>query len=135
MRTLIFGGFAFALLLACNSASPTAVALKDTAPAAPAETSEACAELSEKGCLDSATCTLVPQAEAQRGYLCREARPPCETDFKQGTDRAEDCVAKSGCTFDPGRCYCAPDVVCICGGGPPPRCIPEGSADSGESAG
>ena len=94
-----------------------------------------CAALSEAACLESERCTLevvegedsdgkaIP--EGTGGYRCRAAEGPCETGFRQGSHSAEECVARSGCQFIPGRCYCPPGVVCICGGGPPPRCAEE----------
>lgn len=36
------------------------------------------------------------------------------------------CESKEGCKYIPaGPCYCPPNVRCICGGGPPPQCMPE----------
>ena len=87
--------------------------------------SPACAELSEKDCYYSATCTLVPVAETRdSGYFCRDSIPPCETDFRQAFDGDEDCTAKAGCVFHPEYCYCPPDLDCECAGGPPPLWSP-----------
>jgi hypothetical protein len=94
-----------------------------------------CATLSEAACLESERCTLevvegedgagkaIP--EGTGGYRCRAAEGPCEIGFRQGSGSAEECAARPGCRFIPGRCYCPPGVVCICGGGPPPRCAEE----------
>jgi hypothetical protein len=90
-----------------------------------------CARRPEGACLDSTDCTLILDEEAQGGYRCQTAVPPCETGFRQSTGTAEECEEKAGCHFVPGRCYCSPDVVCICGGGPPPQCSAD--PDSGES--
>lgn len=103
--------------LACASAAP------ELAQEAPSPASS-CASFDEGRCLDTAECTLVQEAE-KGPYLCREAAPPCETDFNQAKDTADACTAKQGCRFESGYCYCAPGVTCICGGGPPPRCLAE----------
>lgn len=132
MRGLVSSCFALSLLLACGTTSPAAVPADDGSSAAP-EPSAPCQELGEKACLDSPTCTLVQEDGARRGYRCREASPPCETGFLQGSSTAGECSAKAGCVFDPGHCYCPPDVVCVCGGGPPPGCVAEGSPGSGET--
>jgi hypothetical protein len=116
------------LWMAC--AAP-AGSLEDAPPAA-AEDEKAppCRELTEAACLESGRCTLeviegeeIP--EGTGGYRCRPAQGPCEAGFRQGSDTAETCEAKPGCHFVPGRCYCPPGVVCICGGGPPPTCREE----------
>ncbi|MCB1033733.1 MAG: hypothetical protein KDD47_07860 [Acidobacteria bacterium] len=112
--------FSFSILLACGTAAPSSRAQ---------EAPPACSELGELQCMESADCTLLLDDEAEGGYRCREAVPPCETGFKQGSDSAEACTAKAGCVFQPGRCYCRPDVVCICGGGPPPSCVAAETAE------
>jgi hypothetical protein len=83
----------------------------------------ACARLTELACIDSDRCTLAVTEDGSREYVCREAAGPCETGFRQRGNDADACEAKSGCRFVPGRCYCSPDVTCICGGGPPPQCV------------
>ena len=42
-------------------------------------------------------------------------------DIARTLDGASECNANSGCEFVPAQCYCAPEVVCICGGGRPPQ--------------
>lgn len=38
----------------------------------------------------------------------------------------EYCEKQEGCKYiPPGPCYCPPNVVCACGGGASPKCIPE----------
>jgi hypothetical protein len=78
--------------------------------------------LTELACIDSVDCTLAV-ADGSPEYFCRDAEGPCETGFRQRGDGADACEAKPGCRFVPGRCYCSPDVTCICGGGPPPQCV------------
>lgn len=113
-----------ATLLACSAAPP--VAADDSTPP--------CATRSEQQCIDSPDCTLALVAEDDGGgYLCRDTANACEEGFRQSDGTPEECEAKEGCRFDPGRCYCPPDVVCICGGGPPPSCVPADEADVPEA--
>lgn len=78
-----------------------------------------CAELRPDACLVATACTL----DAEDGeYTCRPASGACEEGLAQ-TDR-DACEARPDCAWDPGRCYCPADVQCICGGGPPARCVP-----------
>lgn len=124
MKAWILIALALFLPLACGAGNPALPSTdQPSADPSPVDAEAVCAELSEKPCMDSPDCTLVPDDEAQGGYLCRQALAPCETGFRQGLDPAADCSAKAGCAFVPGRCYCAPDVTCICGGGPPPSCV------------
>lgn len=83
----------------------------------------ACGQLQELACISSDRCTLVVAGDGSREYLCRDATGRCEIGFRQHGDVAEACESKPGCRFVPGRCYCSPDVTCICGGGPPPQCV------------
>ncbi|MEE8524593.1 MAG: hypothetical protein V3T72_11735 [Thermoanaerobaculia bacterium] len=83
----------------------------------------ACGQLNELACINSGRCSLVVAEDSSHGYLCRDATGPCEIGFRQRGGDAEACAAKPGCRFVPGRCYCSPDVTCICGGGPPPQCV------------
>jgi hypothetical protein len=118
--------------LACGRPVPHSVPVEPPAsapapappPASPPPSSSegACSSLKELACIDSADCTLAV-AEGSREYFCRDAEGPCETGFRQRGDGADACEAKPGCRFVPGRCYCSPDVTCICGGGPPPQCV------------
>ncbi len=77
----------------------------------------------ELQCIDSGDWTLVLVGEWSGQYFCRPAEGPCEQGFLQRTDTEGSCEAKQGCVFDPGFCYCPPDLVCFCGGGPPPQCV------------
>lgn len=77
-----------------------------------------CARLGQGDCIRSPACTLDPVEGG--GYACRAAAGPCEEGLLQ-SDRAA-CEARTGCVWDPGQCYCPEDVVCVCGGGPPPTC-------------
>ncbi len=83
-----------------------------------------CASLTESLCILSAQCTLVLASQLPGSYLCRPARNACEAGFIQRTGTRETCEEKPGCTFQPGFCYCPPDLTCVCGGGPPPQCEP-----------
>ncbi len=112
--------------LACGSTVP------ELAHEAPSSASS-CASFDESQCLETAECTLV-QEEEKGPYLCREAAPPCETNFNQAEDTADSCTAKQGCQYESGYCYCAPGVTCICGGGPPPRCVALDSASQEDSS-
>ncbi len=100
-----------ALALACSD-SPTST------PGSPAER---CAQASELACINSAECTLVQPAPGT--YFCREAVGPCEIGFVQNQGTQQTCEAKPGCAYVFPDCYCAPDVTCVCGGGPPPQCV------------
>ena len=100
-----------ASLASCGEGDPTS-------PQLPAD----CGALSELPCINSSACTLVLADGGVGVYLCREAADACERGFRQRTDTRAACEAKPGCRFVPGVCYCPPDVTCVCGGGPPPRC-------------
>lgn len=116
------------LTLACGGAPPPgpvqgpAEARLETPSDPEPSPGDVCADIGEAACLESADCTLVLDETVEGGYRCRPAKPPCETGFRQGSDTEETCEAQGECRFQPGNCYCAPGVVCICGGGPPPTC-------------
>ena len=97
-----------------------------TALPAMAVVSDACTALNELECIKSAACILV-QLEEQRkigSYSCRSVQGRCEKGFQQwGENQVESCESKPECKYDPGCCYCPPDVQCICGGGSPPQCV------------
>ncbi len=101
---------------ACCSTAPTAA---ETAPALEREARVDCGALSEIACIDSRDCTL--RLGVSEGYVCSPPAGSCEEGFAQRSAMAEDCPAE--CTFVPARCYCAPDVTCICSGGPPAQCV------------
>ena len=85
-----------------------------------------CDAMSESQCIDSSECTLVLASPQPPDYTCVAARNACEQGFVQRTGDATSCEATQGCKFVPGECYCPPDLVCVCGGGPPPQCEPAG---------
>jgi hypothetical protein len=88
-----------------------------------------CSTITELECLHSAECTLVPTE--QRGkYTCRASVGHCEIGFAQEGegDIKQQCEARPGCEFQPGSCFCPPDKVCVCGGGPPAQCVESGKA-------
>jgi len=74
-----------------------------------------CALRDELDCLRLGGCVL-EQSPDTGAYLCRDPLNPCEA-----VDGAcfDDLYA---CEWFPGFCYCPPDVLCGCGGGPPPAC-------------
>jgi len=93
-----------------------------------AQESAACAQLTELECIGSSVCTL-EQVAAHGKYRCREARGRCETGFRQAGegDIKQQCESRPGCAFNPGNCYCPPNLNCFCGGGPPPQCVESGA--------
>ncbi|MDH3402664.1 MAG: hypothetical protein OEP45_03540 [Acidobacteriota bacterium] len=109
------------LLQACGSAGSNGSPPPDvTQPPVEAPRQVACDARDELACLDSSDCTL-RQAE-DKTYYCAEPASACEEGFVQSSATAEACVGE-GCTFVPAVCYCAPDVTCVCGGGPPAQCV------------
>ena len=110
-------------LLGCSQAPAPDPPPPDPPPPPAAE--EPCETQTELACIDSVRCTLELAEDDSREYRCRDAEEPCETGFRQSGGDAEACEAKPGCRFVPGRCYCSPDVTCICGGGPPAQCAEE----------
>ena len=86
---------------------------------------QSCDELTELRCIAAAECTLHQVADAGNGYVCKVAANMCEHGFKQKSGTRSDCESKTGCVFVPQSCYCAPDVICFCGGGPPSQCRPK----------
>ncbi len=83
-----------------------------------------CESASEADCIVSGGCTLVVASERPGDYACVAARNACEEGFLQRDASAEECESKAGCRFVPAECYCPPDLVCVCGGGPPAQCTP-----------
>jgi hypothetical protein len=84
-----------------------------------------CENFTELQCINSADCTLHQLGATVAGYVCKAAADLCEKGFKQKSGTRADCESKDGCVFIPQNCYCAPDVICRCGGGPPSQCQPE----------
>ena len=85
-------------------------------------TADNCEELAELHCINSAECTLHQLGGAGTGYECKSAKNLCERGFKQKSGTVVECESKSGCVFVTQSCYCAPDVICRCGGGAPSQC-------------
>lgn len=90
----------------------------------PAPAGSLCTTLDQAACLDSAACTLVLDASSGGGYRCDIASDFCDSAWRQSADGAAACNERPGCRFEPGQCYCAPGDTCVCGGGPPPACVP-----------
>ena len=88
-----------------------------------AEGPKPCSEFSELDCIHSTECKL-EQAGERGKYACRAATGHCELGFRQAGDGdiRKVCEAIPGCQFEPGSCYCPPNVACFCGGGPPAQC-------------
>lgn len=80
-----------------------------------------CQQLAERDCLASAACTL-KKVKNSTVYQCLPAEDHCELLFRQSEGTKEICEEKQDCEFVPAKCYCPPDVYCICGGGEPPQC-------------
>ncbi len=75
-----------------------------------------CGRLSEADCWKARpTCVLVYGGK-QDAYICRASQNECER-----LD-ASACTKAGQCFYDPGFCYCPPELTCGCGGGPPPLC-------------
>ena len=95
----------------------------------------ACGELDRTACLESSACTSV--LAYGRSYQCRPVANECQA-FRQvrfidngipdmSYDAKAACESRTGCVFvQGGPCYCPPGVTCVCGGGPPPDCVPAG---------
>jgi len=87
-----------------------------------AKSADQCEQLTELQCIESGTCTLEQTGGRDSDYRCRAAKNFCEEGFNQRTGREEECESRSGCVYQPQECYCSPDVLCLCGGGPPATC-------------
>jgi hypothetical protein len=85
---------------------------------------KSCSQATELECIQSTQCTLV-QTQVREKYTCRDSVGRCETGFRQSADHniQKDCEAKPGCEFKAAKCYCPPDLLCFCGGGPPAQCV------------
>ena len=93
-----------------------------------------CEELDGLDCAISPDCIVQLKGGDGSGYLCRAAEGPCELGTVQVASTLYSaspvlnleaaCLAKPGCAFEPGKCYCppVPGLSCVCGGGPPPMC-------------
>jgi hypothetical protein len=90
-----------------------------------ATSAESCEKQTEFQCINAPDCTLHHRSTTGGDYSCEASANTCEQGFKQKTDTRADCESKAGCIFVPQICYCAPDLLCRCGGGPPSQCQPE----------
>jgi hypothetical protein len=89
-----------------------------------ASADDPCSKRTELQCIEAVDCTLRQLGPPNSEYSCFESANLCEKNFKQKSDTREDCESKTGCVYIPPSCYCAPDVLCVCGGGPPGQCRP-----------
>lgn len=89
-----------------------------------------CSKLDLESCFKSKECTLI-SGEAH-SYICRAKIAPCETglaQFERGKDFKKECESRTGCAFSDPVCFCPNflaeyrNVMCTCGGGPPPNCV------------
>jgi hypothetical protein len=89
-----------------------------------AQEHKACSAYSELDCIRSTECKLQQTGEHGK-YVCRDSVGRCELGFRQAGDGdiRKDCEAMPGCHFEPGSCFCPPNVACVCGGGPPAQCV------------
>jgi hypothetical protein len=89
-----------------------------------AEIPHICSQISELECLQSTTCEL-EQVSVHGKYIYREAKNRCEMGFRQSGDEdiKKVCGSKPGCKFKFAECFCPPNVLCECGGGPPAQCV------------
>ena len=88
-----------------------------------AQEHQACSTYSELDCIHRTECKL-EQAGEYGKYVCRASVGRCESGFGQAGegDIRKVCESIPGCRFEPGSCFCPPDVNCVCGGGPPAQC-------------
>jgi hypothetical protein len=70
-------------------------------------------------------CLLHQDPPSSAEYVCLPPRNECEANYLAGGCSREACEATAGCSFVPGHCFCPGGVQCVCGGGPPPGCVPE----------
>jgi hypothetical protein len=88
-----------------------------------ADAAAVCGDMGELECINSTSCKL--ELIAPHGkYVCRESLGRCEHGFRQAGngDIQKLCEANAGCVFQPGNCYCPPNLECACGGGAPAQC-------------
>lgn len=77
-----------------------------------------CAQKNELECYRARPSCVLEQVgpKDKRTYICRDPRNACE---KLSHDA---CQKDAKCAWDPGFCYCPPNMMCYCGGGPPSQC-------------
>jgi hypothetical protein len=106
----------------------------------------ACADMTGAQCLLATGCVLEAVPRADPGYVCREAKGPCEggvAQFPALTFQA-DCKARPGCRYVAAECFCPPAQTrvrstspvamnCTCGGGSPHRCVAAADTPSASS--
>ncbi len=115
MRSFVVGVLAWALMAwaGCSSSG----------------SSTACEQRGVGECLAASACAVVLASERPADYSCVDAGR-CGEDFDQVDGTVDSCEARDGCSYVPGECFCAPGLTCICGGGPPPRCVETGLVDA-----
>jgi len=98
-------------------------------PSILAQEHKTCSAYSELDCIHSTECKLELTGEHSK-YVCRESVGRCESGFRQAGDGdiREACESMPGCQFEPGSCFCPPNVACVCGGGPPAQCVEHAKA-------
>jgi hypothetical protein len=82
-----------------------------------------CLDLSESECIDSAACTLTQPDGVNTAYVCGSPPDHCGSLFRQRDGAKSACETKTGCEFVEPACYCPPEQVCSCSGGPPRQCV------------
>jgi hypothetical protein len=79
-------------------------------------------------CNAAKNCLLHQDPPSSGEYVCLPPRNECEANYLAGGCNREACEATPGCSFVPGHCFCPSGVQCVCGGGPPPECVPTSPA-------
>lgn len=85
-----------------------------------------CAALQVRDCIATRGCVLdCTNTDKLRcsPYVCRPARNACEGSMPQQKLTHETCVAIGRCMYQAPGCFCPGPALCVCGGGPPPRCM------------
>lgn len=90
-----------------------------------------CENFSQEECLYSRYCNLT------REFKCRLPENNCERNFQQAYPSPErhldvlraNCEMTVNCKLEVEKCWCPPQVRCVCGGGAPPQCVPEKKND------
>ena len=96
----------------------------------------ACDAMTAPQCLLAAWCVLQAVPRGDPGYVCREAKEPCEGGVAQfpPLEFKAHCEGRPGCRYVPAQCFCPTAqtrvrsisrvaIGCTCGGGSPHRCV------------